>query len=332
MKNIFRKLSSVIMVLVMAMMILPTSAFAASTPKLSKTSAEVSIGYYITLNVSGASGTVKWSSGDSSIATVKSTGSNSAKVTGKKTGSTYIYAKTGSKTLKCKVTVKKSFISASKSTVDLTAGRSGTVTLTVKGDKNIAVNNSDKSIVTTSWGKWNDNTIKLTIKAQKAGTAKLKIYTKGYSSSTAKTITVKVSDSGTVSESAENTSYSTSDMADDVITIMNKERAAVGASALAKDPTLTQIAELRANELISSFSHTRPNGTECFTAYDEAGYKYTAAGENIANGQQSAEAVMKSWMNSAGHKANILNSSYGHVGVGCVQSGGKYYWVQVFSN
>ena len=324
MKNLVKKLFCAITVLVMSVIILPTSVYAA-TPKISKSSAEVSIGYCITLNVSGTSGTVTWSSGDSSIAAVSSSGDNSAKVTGKKTGSTYIYAKTGSKTLKCKVTVRKSFITLNKNTVDLNVGNSGTVTLTVKGDQSIVLSNSDKSIATTSWGKWNDRTIKLTINAKKAGTVNLKVYTKGYSSSTAKTITVNVTDPNAVVES------STSDMTDDVIALVNKEREAKGLSALKKDDTLTEVADLRVQEITTKFSHTRPDGTKCFTAFSDMGVVSSTRGENIAMGQTSASGVMKSWMSSEGHKANILNSDFKSIGVGCVKSGGYYYWVQVFA-
>lgn len=331
MKNILRRLSCVVTALVMAVMLLPASVSAATTPKLSSTDTTVSIGYYITLKVTGASGNITWSSGDSTVATVKSSGSNSAQVTGKKTGSTYIYAKTGSKTLKCKVTVRKSFITPSKSNVSLDVGKSEAVTLTVRGDKTIVVTNSDKSVATTSWGKWDGSKIKLTINAKKAGTTQLKVYTKGYSNSTAKTITVKVTDPN----AAASASSSPSEMADEVIEIINSERAAVGVGALQKDDTLTAIAELRAKELLENLSHTRPDGTSCFTAFKDMGYSYTAAAENIAAGQKTAESVMVSWMNSEGHRANILNDSYGRVGVACVKSSsGKYtyYWVQVFSN
>ncbi len=376
MNKVFRRLFSLLSAVILTVSLCAVSVSAAS-PKLSKSSAEVSIGYSITLKVTNASGTVKWSSKDSSIAAVKSSGKASAKVSGKKTGTTYIYAKTGGKTLKCKVTVKKSFISASKSSVKITKGKSSSVTLTVKGSKDIYVNNSDKSICTTSWGKWDGNKIKLNIKALKTGKATLTVYTKNYKSSTAKKITVTVNGSGTTTKqttatqtpaavqnegnpyyveiapgffiifdggelpadiSSEISSGSTgaaaspAEMADEVISIVNEKRAEQGLSALTKDDTLMSVAATRAAELVSTFSHTRPDGTDCFTAFYEAGFTGYALAENIAMGQRSASEVMNSWMNSSGHKANILNSSYSRIGVGCYQSGGTYYWVQEFSS
>ena len=98
------------------------------------------------------------------------------------------------------------------------------------------------------------------------------------------------------------------------------------------DSGLVNVATVRANETVQSFSHTRPDGRDCFTAYDEQGVSYFSAGENIAYGYSSPEAVMDGWMNSPGHRANILNAGFGRVGVGVVKSGGRYYWVQNFAD
>ena len=324
MKAILRKLLCTATALVMAISFMTVAVYAAS-PKISKSSVDLPIGYYITLKVSGASGNITWSSGDSEVAAVKSSGENSAKVTGKKTGTTYIYAKTGGQTLKCKVTVKQSFISSSKNTVEVNAGNSAAVTLTVTGSKSIVVSNSDKSVCTTSWGKWSDNKIKLTINAKNAGTAKLKIYAKGYSSSTAQTITVKVSGKDSEVSAA-------SDVEDEVIKLVNKEREAKGLSALVKDDTLSKVADLRVKEIVEKFSHTRPDGSKCFTAFEDAGIVNVYMAENIAMGQKDASEVMDSWMNSAGHKSNIMNSNFTRMGLSCYESGGRKYWVQVFSS
>lgn len=326
-KNISKKLICIVTAMFMVISFASFGASAASL-KISKSSVDLPIGSYTTLKVSGANGNIKWSSGNSEIAEVKASGDNSAKVTGKKTGTTYIYAKTGGKTLKCKITVKKSFISASSNNIELNKGNSKTVTLTVKGSKSLVISNSDKSVCTTSWGKWDGNKIKLKINAKNAGTAKLKIYTKGYSSSTAKTITVKVS-GGTETVSSDT---STSDMEDDVIALVNKERAEKGVSSLKKDDTLSKVAEIRAKEIAGTFSHTRPDGSSCFTAFSDAGIVNVAMAENIAAGQRNSSEVMDSWMNSSGHKKNILNGDYTRIGVGCYKSGGIYYWVQVFSS
>ena len=96
--------------------------------------------------------------------------------------------------------------------------------------------------------------------------------------------------------------------------------------------SLCAVAQLRAEETVQSFSHTRPNGTSCFTAIQEAGISGRTMGENIAAGQNSPASVMNSWMNSEGHRANILNGDFTSIGIGYVKSGSGYghYWVQMF--
>jgi uncharacterized protein YkwD len=90
---------------------------------------------------------------------------------------------------------------------------------------------------------------------------------------------------------------------------------------------------IRGNELIDTFSHTRPDGSICFSVFDDVGVGYGAAGENIAMGQSSPQNVVNDWMNSEGHKANILNSNYKNIGVGvAMDNNGSLYWVQMFIN
>ena len=115
--------------------------------------------------------------------------------------------------------------------------------------------------------------------------------------------------------------------ASEVLELVNKERTANGLKALTMTRSLTDGAMLRAAETTVSFSHTRPNGESCFTAFEWT----TAAGENIAYGQKSPEQVMQGWMNSSGHRANILNSSFTTIGIGCFEYGGRLYWSQAFS-
>jgi uncharacterized protein YjdB/uncharacterized protein YkwD len=114
------------------------------------------------------------------------------------------------------------------------------------------------------------------------------------------------------------------DMAYQVLTKVNEERAKVGASALVMDSSLLETAMTRAAETTVLFSHTRPDSSSCFTANS------SMYAENIAYGQTSATSVMTSWMNSSGHKANIINSSYKTIGIGCYEINGTYYWVQCF--
>lgn len=118
------------------------------------------------------------------------------------------------------------------------------------------------------------------------------------------------------------------DKADQVAALVNAERAKAGLSALALDKELSANATVRAEEIVNNFSHTRPNGASFSSAIT---ISYRRAGENIAYGYPTAEAVMDGWMNSSGHRANILQSSFTKIGVGVVQRGNTLYWVQLFT-
>lgn len=114
------------------------------------------------------------------------------------------------------------------------------------------------------------------------------------------------------------------DYAKQVVTLVNQERAKSGLSPVTIDAELTQAAMRRAAETALDFNHTRPNGESCFTVSDKA------SAENIAAGTSTPTAVMGQWMNSAGHRANILGSGYSSIGVGCFKVGATTYWVQLF--
>lgn len=121
-------------------------------------------------------------------------------------------------------------------------------------------------------------------------------------------------------------------LSEKVIALVNSYRSQNGLSSVTYDATLAKAANVRAKELVSSFSHTRPNGTRCFTAFDEAGVSYRGAGENIAMGQSSAEEVMNDWMKSEGHRENILNANFTKIAVGVYEdSDGRLYWAQEFA-
>ena len=119
-------------------------------------------------------------------------------------------------------------------------------------------------------------------------------------------------------------SASQSGMAAQVIAEVNAERAQRGLTLLSEDSDLTAAACIRAREIASVFSHTRPDGSSCFTVSEKA------YGENIAKGYGTVDKVMAAWMSSEGHRANILRASYGSIGVCCLQIDGVYYWVQLF--
>ncbi len=111
---------------------------------------------------------------------------------------------------------------------------------------------------------------------------------------------------------------------------MNEERGKVGLAPLSYYTDAQPAADMRAKEIAELFSHTRPDGTECSTALDTIHVDYYAAGENIASGFMGAAAVMSGWMNSSGHKENILKEEFNAVVVGYFEKDGIPYWVQLF--
>ena len=119
-------------------------------------------------------------------------------------------------------------------------------------------------------------------------------------------------------------------LAEQVVALVNEERAAAGLNPLTINESAMSAALVRAKEIRQSFSHTRPNGSSFSTALKEQGVSYRGSGENIAYGQRSPEAVMKAWMNSSGHRANILNEKFTSIGVGCYEQNGVLYWTQLF--
>jgi uncharacterized YkwD family protein len=123
------------------------------------------------------------------------------------------------------------------------------------------------------------------------------------------------------------------EQAREVLKLVNSERAKAGLQPLVISSKLTDIANTKAKDMADKgyFDHTSPTYGSPFDMLQHFGVKYTAAGENIAAGQKDAAEVMNSWMNSSGHRANILNANYEQIGIGYV-TGGKWgtYWVQLF--
>ena len=139
-------------------------------------------------------------------------------------------------------------------------------------------------------------------------------------------------DNGTEQNPEDNNNgTSQGDFASQVVALVNAERAKQGLSALTIDTKVQQAALVRAKESAQSFSHTRPNGSSFSTALTEAGVSYRTAGENIAYGQSTPQQVMNAWMNSSGHRANILNANYTTIGMGYTVINGTAYWAQLFT-
>ena len=116
----------------------------------------------------------------------------------------------------------------------------------------------------------------------------------------------------------------------EVLLRTNRERFNQGLSVLAMPGVLQASCNIRENELVTQFEHTRPNGEGPFTAFPST-FKYTNAGENIAAGQRNPTQVVSEWMNSPGHRANILTPDFGYMGVGFLYSS-PAYWVQMFAS
>lgn len=115
-----------------------------------------------------------------------------------------------------------------------------------------------------------------------------------------------------------------------VVDLTNQERAKNGLSALKVDTTLSKVAREKSRDMSANnyFDHNSPTYGSPFDMMKQYGVDYRSAGENIAMGQRSPQEVVDGWMNSPGHRANILNESYTHIGVGYISNGN--YWTQEF--
>ena len=128
--------------------------------------------------------------------------------------------------------------------------------------------------------------------------------------------------------------YSFDDWGYEVLNLVNEERAKYNVAPLKWDDSLAALAESHCEDMIDRnfFAHNTPDGQTPFDRMKAAGKTYSSAGENIAAGQSSPQNVMDSWMNSPGHRKNILNPDFEYIGVGLAR-GGSYgiYWAQEFA-
>ena len=118
----------------------------------------------------------------------------------------------------------------------------------------------------------------------------------------------------------------------EVLRIVNQERAKAGCSPLTANSQLANAAQAHSADMAANdyFSHTSRNGDQMADRVDAAGYRWRSLGENIAKGQQTPAAVMQAWMNSSGHRANILNCGFRNIGVGLAYDGNSPVWTQNF--
>ncbi|MEU0300698.1 sigma-70 family RNA polymerase sigma factor [Streptomyces sp. NPDC006175] len=121
-------------------------------------------------------------------------------------------------------------------------------------------------------------------------------------------------------------------VADEVIALVNSERAKEGCAPVSGNSLLAKAASRHSADMVARdyFSHTSPDGTDPGARITAAGYRWSTYGENIAKGQPTAAAVMDSWMNSSGHRANILNCAFKEIGIGREESSGGPVWTQNF--
>ncbi|MCA1054507.1 CAP domain-containing protein [Rossellomorea aquimaris] len=115
-----------------------------------------------------------------------------------------------------------------------------------------------------------------------------------------------------------------------VVELTNQERAKQGLPALQVDAELSKVAKEKSRDMQANnyFSHNSPTYGSPFDMMKQFGIQYSSAGENIAMGQPTPEEVVQAWMNSEGHRKNIMNANYTHIGVGYVENG--HYWTQQF--
>ncbi|MDP3305354.1 MAG: Ig-like domain-containing protein [Erysipelotrichaceae bacterium] len=117
----------------------------------------------------------------------------------------------------------------------------------------------------------------------------------------------------------------------EVARLTNIEREKAGKSILKYNNYIAAGAQIRSEELVVSFSHTRPDGSRFFTVFDDPDFTYRYIGENLALGYKSPAEVVAAWMKSEGHRKNLLSDNYSDIGVGITKGeNGRYHWAQIF--
>jgi uncharacterized protein YkwD len=235
---------------------------------------------------------------------IGTTKSNSYKDTGLKANQTYYY-----KVKACDIVNGKTLGSQLSKVVKATPCKNGSSTKVVySGSGNVDINEIIKNALN---GKTTTTTPTKT-------------------TPTKTTTPAKNTDTTTTTPATNNSSNSS--FASQVLKLVNAERAKGGLSALTMSDQLTAPANKRAKEIVQQFSHTRPNGTQWSTVLDEFNVSVSAAGENLAYGYNTPEAVVEGWMNSPGHRANIMNAKFHKIGIGVYDKNGTIYCTQLFSN
>ena len=269
---------------------------------------------------------LKWTSTNTRVVTVKKGSGNKAvlKAVGTGTASVRITLYNG-RTAACRVTVKKApaSVKISPSSVTLNVGESYTIKESTNSGSyahaaNLKWTSTNTRVVTVKKGSGN----KAVLKAVREGTANVKLTLYNGKTAICKVSVVDCSD--VYSAKTDKDYYSLSHK---VYEIVNQERIKAGVKPLRFNDKVYKAAMVRAKECHKYFSHIRPNGKDCFTALSEAGVKQNYAGENIAVGFSSPKSVMEGWMQSSGHRSNILNPVFTDFGCGVCNTG---EWTQFF--
>jgi len=134
-------------------------------------------------------------------------------------------------------------------------------------------------------------------------------------------------------DTTSNTTASNSNYEQKVVELVNVERQKNGLAALALDSSVSNVARTKSKDMAANnyFAHQSPTYGSAGDMLKQSGINWSAWGENIASGQRTPEAVVTAWMNSEGHRANILSSNFTKIGVGyTTNSNGTPYWTQMF--
>lgn len=181
------------------------------------------------------------------------------------------------------------------------------------------------TVETTTKAPVIETTTEATTKAPVAETT-TEVTTKAPVTETTTEATTEITTVEATTEVTTSNSYS-----EQVLSLVNAERAKYGLKSLSINNKLNNVAQIKAEDMKNNnyFSHTSPTYGSPFEMMNSFGISYNTAGENIAMGQLSPEAVVKGWMNSEGHRKNILNSSFTQMGLGYAK-GNSTYWAQMF--
>lgn len=144
----------------------------------------------------------------------------------------------------------------------------------------------------------------------------------------------KVEDKPVINEKPATNVESNNSIEAEVVRLVNIERQKQGLAPLKQSKELSNVAKTKSEDMAKNnyFNHNSPTYGDPFSMIKNFGINYKTAGENIAKNYFSAESVVKGWVNSPGHRENILNPNFGTIGIGYVNINGTTYWTQMFTN